>query len=764
MMRCTPARRAGSLARSLRAAAARGMAVVLAVLATLAAPAGAAAAGPVSSVVHTGHNTVELVSQTASAAPGRTLYVALRQQIAPGWHTYWRNPGDAGQATALAWTLPAGWRAGDIVWPAPERDLQGPIMNYVVTGQVYLPVPIEVPATAKAGAAATLKAQVSWLVCKDVCIPESAALSLALPVAAGTPAPDPQFSAPIRATLAAAPKDAGLTARYDLKGQTLRLAITGAAVRGQDVGRAYFFPYDGEAIDHSKPQLAERGRDGLTLTLQAGYGALHGKLPPVLGGVISLGARAYKVSATAGPPPAGAAGLTPAAAVAEGPGPAAPASASPSGSTHGVMSGSAGGLAGARDLGLLSAIGLAFLGGVVLNLMPCVFPILSVKLAAIARHAEAPERARREGVAFFVGVVASFVALASLLIAARLAGQAVGWGFQLQSPSVIAVLALVMLGAALNLSGVFEFGTSVQGVGSGLADRGGALGAFFTGVLAVVVAAPCTGPFMAGAVGWAVLQPAWEALIVFAALGVGLAAPFTLIAFTPGLSRRLPRPGAWMEGLRKALAFPMYGAAAWLAWVFTTQAGTLALPYLFAAALALAFAAWMFGVGQRATLGGGSVRARTAPLGAVAVALACAIGLVVAAVQLPTAPGGTAQAAPVGGMATQPWSPERVASLQAAGHPVFVDFTAAWCVTCQVNERTTLATREVADAFSHTGAVYLRADWTRPDARISRALTQAGRSGVPLYLVYGKTATPQVLPQLLTPGVVAGALNAAARG
>ncbi len=691
--------------------------------------------------VRTEHNCVELAPQTTTAAPGSTLYIALRQRIAPGWHTYWRNPGDAGQPTSLAWTLPSGWRAGDIVWPAPERDLTGPIMNYVLTGEVYLPTPITVPVTARPGSTVMLKAAVSWLVCKDVCIPEDATLTLNLPVTAGTPGLDAHSGAPIQQTLTAAPKPAGLTARFHLQGDTLKLAVVGAAVRGAGVGQAYFYPYNGAVIDQAKPQMAERGREGLTLTIPAGYAFTHGKAPTTLSGVLSLGASAYEVSAALGPPPAGAIGLTPPAITTEAP--------------------KVAGSGGAGGMGALGAIGLAFLGGLVLNLMPCVFPVLSMKAVAIARHVQSPERARGEGIAFFVGVVASFVILAAVLIAARAGGQAVGWGFQLQSPAVVAALALVMFAAGLNLSGVFEVGLSAQGVGSSLAGRQGWVGAVFTGVLAVVVAAPCTAPFMAPAIGWALVQPPGVALAVFAALGVGLAAPFTALAFAPGLFRLLPPPGGWMEGLRKTLAFPMYGAAAWLAWVFALQAGLTALPFLFAAALALAFAGWMFGVGQRA---GMANRPRLVP-GAVAfIALIATVGLVGVGAQM-TAPeavnAGTVAGASANGLPIQPWSPERVAALQASGRPVFVDFTAAWCVTCQVNERTALATRQVADAFARTGAVYLKADWTRRDARIADALTERGRSGVPLYLVYGKSAEPQILPQLLTSGLVAGALDAA---
>jgi thiol:disulfide interchange protein DsbD len=457
--------------------------------------------------------------------------------------------------------------------------------------------------------------------------------------------------------------------------------------------------------------------------------------------VLTLGKAAYVVEARPGTIPAGARGSTPPVKTSAEAVPAAPGVGQTGGTT------------------LLAAMAFAFVGGLILNLMPCVFPVLSMKAAALVRHVEHPGAARAEGLAFLGGVVATFLVLAGALLAARAGGEAVGGGFQLQSPAVVAVLALLMLLVGLNLSAVFEVGTSVQGAGAGLSARSGLVGSAFTGALAVVVAAPCTAPFMAGAIGWAVTRPPVEALTVFLFLGLGLAAPFVLVAFVPGLFRRLPKPGAWMDTLRKVLAFPMYGAAAWLAWVFAAQAGISALPFLFAAALAAAFAAWTWGLAQRA-------EKPLLPRVVAAAAVLAAIPLVVAGARMSAAPALAATASEIAGAAlpTEPWSPERVAALRAEGRPVFVDFTAAWCVTCQVNERTALAGKRVAEAFAKTGAVYLKADWTNPNDAIAKALSDHGRSGVPLYLVYGREGEPQVLPQLLSEGAVAAALEKAKAG
>ncbi len=501
----------------------------------------------------------------------------------------------------------------------------------------------------------------------------------------------------------------------------MALAITGPAVKGADMANAYFFPFESTVIDHAKPQAIERGPEGLTLTLAPGYGFQGGKSPAGLAGVLAVGDKAYEIAATPGAPPAGASGLGP-----------PPAKA-----------------ARGADLGLAAAALFALLGGLILNLMPCVFPILAMKAASLAGHGGEQAEARRQGLAFGLGSVLTFLVLAGGLIALKAAGSAVGWGFQLQSPPVVAVLALLMLAVALNLSGLFEVGTSLQGAGAGLASRGGTLGAFFTGALAVVVAAPCTAPFMGPALGWALTQTPVAALTVFLALGIGFAAPFVLVAFAPGLLSRLPRPGPWMELFRQALAFPMYGAAAWLAWVLAQQAGAEDLAKLFAAGVVVALAAWLAGLAQRRAAQGGKPVALTAGAGLLA-------ALAVAAVVWPQDKAAELQ--------SEPYSPARVAELRAEGRPVFVNYTAAWCVSCQVNDKVALSTHAVASAFARHKVAYLKADWTKRDATIAAELASHGRAGVPLYLVYGTNGGEGViLPSILTPDIVVKAVEAADR-
>jgi thiol:disulfide interchange protein DsbD len=594
-------------------------------------------------------------------------------------------------------------------------------MNYGYEGEVLLPVALTAPAGAKPGDKVTLKAQASFLVCAEICVPEDATLSLTLPVTATPAPPDPEWDGAIGKTLAAAPKPAGLAAVFQPRATGVALAVTGPALKGADLSDAYFYPFESTVIDHARPQTIQRGPQGLTLTLAPGYSFQGGKQPAGLAGVLAVGDKSYEIAAPPGAPPPGASGL--------GPPPAKSA--------------------GAADLGLAAAALFAFLGGLILNLMPCVFPILAMKAASLAGHGggENHRAARAQGLAFGAGAVLTFVALAGGLIALKAAGSAIGWGFQLQSPPVVAVLALLMLAVALDLSGVFEVGTSLQGAGSELASRGGLIGAFFTGTLAVVVAAPCTAPFMGPALGWALTQTPAAALTVFATLGLGFAAPFVLVAFAPGLLARLPRPGPWMDLFRKALAFPMYGAAAWLAWVLAQQAGPEGLAKLFAAAVAVGLAAWLAGLAQRRAAMGGKPFVLTTGAGLLA-------ALAVAAVVWPQDKAAELQ--------SEPYSPARVAALRAEGRPVFVNYTAAWCVSCQVNDKVALSTHAVASAFARHKVAYLKADWTKRDATIAAELASHGRAGVPLYLVYGtKGGDGVILPSILTPDLVVKAVEAA---
>jgi thiol:disulfide interchange protein/DsbC/DsbD-like thiol-disulfide interchange protein len=680
----------------------------------------------------------ELVALSQWAAPGSTAIVAVRQDIEPGWHTYWRNPGDSGGATTLDWTLPAGVTAGGIVWPLPERQRLAGLMNYGYSGEVYLPVPVEIPATARAGSTLPLSVKALFLVCSaEMCVPDELTLTLDLPVREGAAPADPRHGAAIQSVLETAPRPAGIEARVALENGVLTLSAAGGPLAGRDPGPSYFFPFEGGMIEHPAPQSGAWGPRGLTLRLQAGGGVRDAGLDGPVAGVLSTAAGAWEVTAAPGPVLSGTSGS----------GDLAPAADKPAPPSAGE---------GAGLAGFVQAALFALLGGLILNLMPCVFPILAMKGAALAASAHDPAHARRDGLAFLAGVLTTFLLLAGVLLALRAAGQAAGWGFQLQSPAVIASLALLMLAVGLNLSGVFHVGAGLQGAGSGpLARLPGGLGAFFTGALAVVVAAPCTAPFMAFALGAALLMPWPMALAVFLMLGLGLALPFVIVSLTPGLLSRLPRPGPWMERLKGLLAFPMYGTALWLAWVFSRQTGAEALALLFAAGLMLALAAWLIGSGQAERALG---RRGVASLIAGVVALILGLAALTVAARAPVADAEAATSE--GTLASAPWSSAAVETARAEGRPVLVNFTADWCVTCKINERTSLTSAKVKAAMADANAVYLVGDWTRRDDAITAELQRHGRSGVPLYLLYAPgSAEPRILPQLLTEGVIVDALK-----
>ena len=677
---------------------------------------------------------VELVPMNAWAAPGSTAVVALRQKIQPGWHTYWRNPGDSGGPTTLDWSLPAGVVAGEILWPLPNRQRLGDIVNLGYEGQVFLPVPIDIPAGARPGTTIPLTVTALLFVCSDeMCVPDSFTLRLDLPIREGTAPLTGSDGAAIQRLVETAPRPAGITARATLTGGRLVLSATGGALAGADIGRATFYPFEAGRIDHDVALSAAAGPDGLSLTLDPTDDLVASGLTAPLAGVLATDAGAWEIAAVPGSPLPGTTGRG--LATADAPG------------------------GGAFDAGTAArAILFAFLGGLILNLMPCVFPVLALKAAALARSSRDAGEARVDGLAYLAGVLATILMLGGVLLVLRGLGQEIGWGFQLQSPPVVALLALLMLVVGLNLAGLFQIGLGLQAAGgSRLSRLNGPIGAFFTGVLAVVVAAPCTAPFMAVALGAALVLPAPLALLVFLFLGLGLALPYLAISLSPGLLARLPRPGPWMERLQQVLSVPMFAAALWLGWVFQRQQGWTPALLLMAGATLLGLAAWAFGRRQTARAAGKPAR----PLMlASALALVVALGLTGVASSL--APSVRTGSGDGSGPATRPWSTQAVAEAQAAGKPVLVDFTADWCVSCKINERTSLQSPRVAEAIARTGTVYLVADWTLRDPVIARELARHGRSGVPLYLVYAPgEAAPRILPQLLTEGVVLEALEAA---
>ena len=657
--------------------------------------------------------TMTLAAEVASVAPGQPFRIGLRQRLAPGWHTYWKNPGDAGLPPELALSLPDGASAGAFSWPAPQRIPFGPLVNYGYEGAVLLPLVVTPPPGLRPGQSFTVEASGQWLVCAQVCIPEEGRFSLTLPVEASA-RPDPAMAPLFLQAESELPRPAPWPARIGFDGQQGALLLQGADLSPAAVKEAYFFAAEGGVLDHAAAQPLQVAAGGLRLGLPRG----EQPLPATVEGVVAItdaaGSRsAYAVSAIPGPVP--------------------PVLAAPPG------------------LPLGRALLWAALGGLILNLMPCVFPILAMKALGLARLSGAARaEVRAHAASYSAGVVLSFLALAGLLLALRLAGQSAGWGFQFTSPLFVTLVGWLMLAVGLNLSGVFQMGGPVA-AGGALAGRGGHLGSFSTGALAVLVATPCTAPFMAAAIGAALAMPPAATLAVFGAMGLGMAAPYGVLALLPGLARRLPRPGAWMERLKQALAFPMYGAALWLLWVLAQLAGPGALAAALAGGLAVGFAAWALGLAQLS-------RGRGRWLGRLAGGLA----LLGAAALLPallrdTPPAGSAAAARTG---EEAWSAERVAAGRAENRPVFVNLTAAWCITCKVNERVALDTEVVRAAFARRNVLALTGDWTRGGAAIGNLLREHGREGVPLYLLYpAGGGAPVVLPQVLTESILLRALD-----
>jgi DsbC/DsbD-like thiol-disulfide interchange protein/cytochrome c biogenesis protein CcdA len=659
---------------------------------------------------------VTLKSAQTTVVPGRIFNVAIEQKIAPGWHTYWRNPGDSGEPTDIKWTLSSGVTASNIKWPAPTAIPFGPLVNYGFSDKVMLPVEIKVPDSAKAGDVINLVADVRWLECSDICIPGEARIGLDVKVGT-SPVASADEAAVAGAHRATPPAFTGETRLTDLGAGGLQLVIKGV----DTPSKAYFFPYEiklGAVVDFAAPQALVRGKDGFGLTLVKSP-SFPADLKGPVGGVLVMGdgpsAKAFIVSPEFEAAPVDASPVPPV--VQADPTPvAAPPVASVS---------------------LIGALGLALLGGLILNLMPCVFPILSMKALGLleAAHSDA-KAARAHGLWYGGGVIVSFLALAGILIGLSSAGNAVGWGFQLQSPIIVIGLAVLMVLIGFNLLGFFEIGTSLQGIGGDVAHGKTAQGSFLTGILAVIVAAPCTAPFMGAALGFAATQTPPIALLVFAALGLGFALPFVVLTFTPRLMRALPKPGPWMVTLREGLAFPMFATSVWLIWVVTAQAGQTGILAALVCIVAAAFGVWLSRIWQG--LGG-----------KIAGALLVIASLVWAGSHLANAsevaPSTSAQ------QDDSRWSPARVAQLQAQGKTVFVNFTADWCVTCKVNEVSVFSNPAVKAALNGDKAVYLIADWTKRDNAIAQALASHGRVGVPLYLVYTpEVATPVILPQILS--------------
>ncbi len=671
---------------------------------------------------------VELVSEVTSVQPGSTFQTALHFRIQPHWHIYWKNPGDSGIPPAITWTLPEGVTAGEFAWPTPERIEVPPLVNYGYSNEAYLMMPITVPSTWKVGTALPLKAKVSWLVCKEICIPGKAEVTLEVTVGEKHSF-EPNLHKAFEATRQKLP---GANSPYPVK---LSVNDTKVIFRVEhafpSLSRAVFFPAEAGKFENASDQewLVDTHEARLTLTRDT---QIPSKLDQVKGVLVfftdkNKSGEAYWVDVSADDKPQ---------------------AASPKNSEVTTMN--------AVHPVLWQMIAFAFLGGLILNLMPCVLPILSIKILGFVEQAgKSKDHLRQHGWAFFFGVMVSFWTLAGALLILRAGGEKLGWGFQLQSPLFLLALITLLFFMAMSFLGVFEVGESLGGVGGKLASKSGYAGSFFSGVLATIVATPCTAPFMGSAVGFALTEPPTSAILIFTSLGMGMAFPYLALSYAPQLLRFLPRPGRWMETLKQFMAFPLFATVIWLIWVFGFQTGMDGVLRVLMGLLFFAVAAWLYGRNKHST----GNKHRLA-YGAAVLALISGGYLGVA---------GAKQAAPctlgrnsaTDGMQWEPYSAARLKELHDKGTPVFLDFTAAWCVSCQVNEKVVFSSEEVRNQFKALGIVGMKADWTNGDSAITDILASFGRSGVPFYLLYGKDpkAQPKQLPEVLSPGIVLDAIK-----
>ncbi|MCC7304697.1 MAG: thioredoxin family protein [Alphaproteobacteria bacterium] len=651
------------------------------------------------------HVMIRLVPERSVIQPGGEIRIAIEQSIDEGWHTYWKNPGDSGTAPRVTWTLPEGFSTGDLQWPVPHKITAANLTNYGYEKSAILLQTLKAPAALPDGPL-TLKADIEILVCKEECIPEYGTYELTLNDPAAEPEDNTNYFHNAEGHLPGTSKTEANYSETENGYLLIRWPVQSGGFE-----KAEFIPEDWGLVQNAAPQDVSI-EEGMVLIKQkrgekplSSFGTINGLLAVKTDGHYSGVAFTAQKNTV---------------------------------HTDYIIS---------VEFGFLKMLLFALLGGIILNLMPCVFPVLSIKALSLVKSAEKhPEAAKIHGLAYTAGVVLSFIAIAALLIALRATGEQIGWGFQLQNPVVVTLLAYLLFIIGLNLSGVFEVPALLGNLGGNLAKGEGFRASFFTGVLATLVATPCTAPFMAAAIGAALLLPAAASLLIFAALGFGLALPYLLLCFVPALRKILPRPGKWMETFKQFLAFPMYASAAWLVWVLSQQAGPMGVFGALMGLVLIAFGIWLLGFAPKKKLWNWKLK------------LLALLSILAALALLPAAHMEEVkqQEAPVFGEA---WTPEKLQELLEGDDPVFVEMTAAWCITCKINHAAAIDIAATRELFSRNKVHYLIGDWTSQDAGITKYLNSFGRNGVPLYIYYapgkgGGRPEPVILPQILTPGIV----------
>ncbi len=664
---------------------------------------------------------IRLVPERGAIQPGEEITIGIEQSIVEGWHTYWSNPGDSGAAPRVKWTLPEGFTAAAIEWPAPHKLPYGPLLNYGYEDSVILLQKIKAPETMPEGPI-TLKADIDILVCKEICIPESGTYELTLN--AGTESEDnTSYFEQARGKLPIPTTSPSIF--YEQDGM---LVIEKSAEWARPIASYDYIPGDWGAIENASPGEIRQEGGKVIIRQKRGERPLSElkELPGILLGTATEGSAIHAYAFTAKPR-----GTVTAAEQAQ-------AVAAPSASP-----------------GLFHILFFAILGGLILNLMPCVFPVLSIKALSLVKIAEKhPALARLHGLSYTAGVIISFLLIAGLLIILKAGGAKIGWGFQLQSPEIVTLLAWLFFVIGLNLSGIFNIGGHFGNFGNRLTSGGSPGHSFFTGALATLVATPCTAPFMTVALGFALVQPAHISLLVFAALGFGLALPYLALSFIPALQKILPRPGAWMETFRQLLAFPMYASAAWLIWVLSQQSGSMGVLAALMGLVLIAFSIWLLRHMPTS-------KARRATIRILAV-----ISFITALMIIPGNTPHIPTEQPTAQNFDESWTPEKLEEALKGDKPVFVEMTAAWCITCKVNHAVAINTMATRKAFADRGVQYLIGDWTNEDPAITEYLNNFGRNGVPIYVYYGPRDAngarpdPVLLPPILAPGSVAKLITA----
>lgn len=652
------------------------------------------------SFAKTEHAKVELISEYKQVKKGETFWIGIKFNLIPHWHIYWKNPGDSGQAVNVSLTLPDEYTKQEMKWPTPNRIPYGFAINYGYENQVIFPIPI----TAKdLSSQTTLKAKINWLVCKKACVPENASLEFNLPKVGDKNIVNVENQKLIQETISKLPMPLSENPEISFVDGKIKLLIKENWAK-QSIKDLWFASDEWGIVAASEKQSYTFTKNGIELAVTPGD--LFSKDKKVSGvivleekindGVIKRGFSTTKPQSTSTTPP----------------------------------------------LTLLVAIASAFLGGIILNLMPCVLPVLTIKVLSFVKEAKSSKKILTlHGLSFTLGVILSFLALAGILLALRAGGEALGWGFQLQSPLFVTVLALLMLLIGLNLSGVFEVGQGLQHLGQNKHTKTSFLSSFASGVLAVNIASPCTAPFMGVALGYAITQSVSITLLVFFALGVGFALPVLLFSLFPSWLKILPKPGNWMINLRQIFAFPMYATVAWLVWVVAQQTSSMGLAIVFTAIVLIGFASWAYGKAQFAQINPKFGKSLAF------IVLLLALGILSF---IEAKPSNTQN-----DDSYKPWSKEQVSKSLGQNKPVFVNFTASWCITCKVNERIAIKTKAVEEAFKLHKIDYLKGDWTNQDSKITKELEKYGRSGVPLYLLFiPGQSEPKILPQVLTEGII----------